>query len=110
MSVNSVNSSQSAFQIIQSNTNRQRIDEQNRQSSQENSSTQAVSLTSNHKEERFPSYRVEAASEADNTYSNIRQEFFSRKGKSSSILAYTDVRDQENREQISNRMGISVYA
>lgn len=110
MSVNSINSSQSSFQIIQSNTNRQRIDEQNRTTSKESAIEEAGLSSSDKQEERYPSYRVESANEAENSYSDVQQELFSQKGKSTSIQAYTAVRDQDQRELISNRMGISVYA
>ena len=84
MAVSSVNSYQGSSVLIQSTTNRQRIDEQSR----------------NNRAYKDDANATKVAFEQRNQ----------KTAKSSYAAAYTAVSDQEKKESLSSKLGISVYA
>lgn len=94
----------SKFQIIQSHTNRQRLDEQINRNDEENLSSvkveQTVSVTP----------KVQGK-EHEDTYASAREEFgYTQKVSYSKASAYSNVQNQDRREAISQQLGVSVYA
>ncbi|SRR5574344_77064 len=106
MAVSSVHDS-SVYQIIQSNQNRLRIDDQIKGNSDTDAkaSNQAESGI-NTPVEVMPKISSEKYNEA---YSQAQQELES-KSSSSQISAYKNVQNLEKRDTVSGMLGISVYA
>ncbi len=104
MAIGSVGDS-SRFQIIQSHTNRQRIDEQYNRSDLEDKST---SVLENQAVAVAKTVEPEKVSEAD--YSKAQAEYSSYSQHSSKVGAYQSVFNQERRDAISEQYGVSVYA
>lgn len=108
MAVGSVNSYQGSSVLIQSTTNRQRIDEQSRNNStyKEDPNTVKVSF-----EQRYPqTSAVKASANSENVYDEAESYINQKSSKSSYVAAYTAVSDQEKKESLSSKLGISVYA
>lgn len=108
MAVGSVNSYQGTSVLIQSATNRQRIDEQSRnnRSLKENSNDSKVSL-----EQRYPEKSsAKASAGSENIYAQAESFSTQRASKSAYAAAYTAVSDHERKESLSSKLGISVYA
>ena len=106
MSVSSVNAG-SNFQFIQSASNRQRIDEQQRANAQNNP-----------KDEKLASFKAEAksvnkmASQAtyEDVYSEYEEQKSNRTTQSKQVNAYQQVQSQDKMEALQNKVGISVFA
>ena len=106
MSVSSVNAG-SNFQFIQSATNRQRIDEQQRANAQNNP-----------KDEKLASFKAEVksvnkmASQAtyEDVYSEYEEQKSNRTTQSKQVNAYQQVQSQDKMEALQNKVGISVFA
>ena len=101
MAVSSVNSYQGSSVLIQSTTNRQRIDEQSRNNRAYKDDANATKVAF---EQRYPS------SNSENVYAEAERYINQKTAKSSYAAAYTAVSDQEKKESLSSKLGISVYA
>ncbi len=109
MAVSSVNSYQGSSVLIQSTTNRQRIDEQSRNNRAYKDDANATKVAF---EQRYPqSSTIKASSNSENVYAEAERYINNQKtAKSSYAAAYTAVSDQEKKESLSSKLGISVYA
>lgn len=108
MAVGSVNSYQGTSVLIQSTTNRQRIDEQSRHNNSLKDSSYASKVSF---EQRYPEYSsVSETSDSENVYAEAQSYQSQRSSKSAYMKAYTAVSDHERKESLSSKMGISVYA
>ena len=108
MSVSSLQDSTYNLQVIQSQVNRQRIDEQTNRSD-ENSKQGANTAQASYKS------AVEVVPKADvrgneMAYQKASVEYMQDTKVPNSIQAYSSVLNQDKREAISQAMGISVYA
>ncbi len=94
----------SRFQIIQSHTNRQRLDEQINRNDEENNSSVKVQQTLS------VTPKVQGKEHEDN-YAEAREELgYTQKANKSKASAYSSVQNQDRREAISEQLGVSVYA
>ena len=107
MAVSSVNSYQGSSVLIQSTTNRQRIDEQSRSNRAYKDDANATKVAF---EQRYPqSSTIKASANSENVYAEAER-YIKKTAKSSYAAAYTAVSDQEKKESLSSKLGISVYA
>lgn len=108
MAVSSVNSYQGSSVLIQSTTNRQRIDEQSRNNSAYKEEANVTKATF---EQRYPqSSTIKASTNSENVYAEAERYISQKTAKSSYAAAYTAVSDQEKKDSLSSKLGISVYA
>ena len=108
MAVSSVNSYQSSSVLIQSTTNRQRIDEQSRNNRAYKDDANATKVAF---EQRYPQLStIKASANSENVYAEAERYINQKTAKSSYVAAYTAVSDQEKKESLSSKLGISVYA
>lgn len=108
MAVSSVNSYQSSSVLIQSTTNRQRIDEQSRNNRAYKDDANATKVAF---EQRYPqSSTIKVSANSENVYAEAERYINQKTAKSSYAAAYTAVSDQEKKESLSSKLGISVYA
>lgn len=108
MAASSVNSYQGSSVLIQSTTNRQRIDEQSRNNRAYKDDANATKVAF---EQRYPqSSTIKASSNSENVYAEAERYINQKTAKSSYAAAYTAVSDQEKKESLSSKLGISVYA
>lgn len=108
MAVSSVNSYQGSSVLIQSTTNRQRIDEQSRNNRAYKDDANATKVAF---EQRHPqSSTVKSSANSENVYAEAERYINQKTAKSSYVAAYTAVSDQEKKESLSSKLGISVYA
>ena len=108
MAVSSVNSYQGSSVLIQSTTNRQRIDEQSRNNSAYKDDANATKVAF---EQRYPqSSTIKASANSENVYAEAERYINQKTAKSSYAAAYTAVSGQEKKESLSSKLGISVYA
>ena len=108
MAVSSVNSYQGSSVLIQSTTNRQRIDEQSRSNRAYKDDANATKVAF---EKRYPqSSTIKASANSENVYAEAERYINQKTAKSSYAAAYTAVSDQEKKESLSSKLGISVYA
>lgn len=108
MAVSSVNSYQGSSVLIQSTTNRQRIDEQSRSNRAYKDDANATKVAF---EQRYPhSSTIKASANSENVYAEAERYINQKTAKSSYAAAYTAVSDQEKKESLSSKLGISVYA
>ena len=108
MAVSSVNSYQGSSVLIQSTTNRQRIDEQSRNNRAYKDDANATKVAF---EQRYPqSPTVKSSANSENVYAEAERYINQKTAKSSYVAAYTAVSDQEKKESLSSKLGISVYA
>lgn len=108
MAVSSVNSYHGSSVLIQSTTNRQRIDEQSRNNRAYKDDANATKVAF---EQRYPqSSTIKASSNSENVYAEAERYINQKTAKSSYAAAYTAVSDQEKKESLSSKLGISVYA
>ena len=108
MAVGSVNSYQGSSVLIQSTTNRQRIDEQSRNNSTYEEDLNAVKVSF---EQRYPqTSAIKGSANSENVYEEAESYINQKSSKSSYVAAYTAVSDQEKKESLSSKLGISVYA
>lgn len=108
MAVSSVNSYHGSSVLIQSTTNRQRIDEQSRNNRAYKDDANATKVAF---EQRYPqSSTIKASSNSENVYAEAERYINQKTAKSSYAVAYTAVSDQEKKESLSSKLGISVYA
>lgn len=108
MAVSSVNSYQGSSVLIQSTTNRQRIDEQSRNNSAYKDDANATKVAF---EQRYhQSSTIKASAKSENVYAEAERYINQKTAKSSYAAAYTAVSDQEKKESLSSKLGISVYA
>ena len=108
MAVSSVNSYQGSSVLIQSTTNRQRIDEQSRNNRAYKDDANATKVAF---EQRYPpSSTVKSSANSEDVYAEAERYINQKTAKSSYAAAYTAVSDQEKKESLSSKLGISVYA
>lgn len=108
MAVSSVNSYQGSSVLIQSTTNRQRIDEQSRNNRAYKDDANATKVAF---EQIYPqSSTIKASANSENVYAEAERYINQKTAKSSYAAAYTAVSDQEKKESLSSKLGISVYA
>lgn len=108
MAVSSVNSYQGSSVLIQSTTNRQRIDEQSRNNRAYKDDANATKVAF---EQRSPQLStVKSSANSENVYAEAERYINQKTAKSSYAAAYTAVSDQEKKESLSSKLGISVYA
>ena len=108
MAVSSVNSYQGSSVLIQSTTNRQRIDEQSRNNRAYKDDANATKVAF---EQRYPqSSTNKVSANSENVYAEAERYINQKTAKSSYAAAYTAVSDQEKKESLSSKLGISVYA
>lgn len=108
MAVSSVNSYQGSSVLIQSTTNRQRIDEQSRNNRAYKDDANATKVAF---EQRYPqTSTIKASAKSENVYAEAERYINQKTAKSSYAAAYTAVSDQEKKESLSSKLGISVYA
>ena len=108
MAVSSVNSYQGSSVLIQSSTNRQRIDEQSRNNRAYKDDANATKVAF---EQRYPqSSPIKASANSENVYAEAERYINQKTAKSSYVAAYTALSDQEKKESLSSKLGISVYA
>ena len=108
MAVSSVNSYQGSSVLIQSTTNRQRIDEQSRNNRAYKDDANATKVAF---EQRYPQLStIKASANSENVYAEAERYINQKTAKSSYVAAYTAVSDQEKKESLSSKLGISVYA
>lgn len=108
MAVSSVNSYHGSSVLIQSTTNRQKIDEQSRNNRAYKDDANATKVAF---EQRYPqSSTIKASSNSENVYAEAERYINQKTAKSSYAAAYTAVSDQEKKESLSSKLGISVYA
>ena len=108
MAVSSVNSYQGSTVLIQSTTNRQRIDEQSRNNRAYKDDANATKVAF---EQRYPqSSTIKVSANSENVYAEAERYINQKTAKSSYAAAYTAVSDQEKKESLSSKLGISVYA
>lgn len=108
MAVSRVNSYQGSSVLIQSTTNRQRIDEQSRNNRAYKDDANATKVAF---EQRYPqSSTVKSSANSENVYAEAERYINQKTAKSSYAAAYTAVSDQEKKESLSSKLGISVYA
>ena len=108
MAVSSVNSYQGSSVLIQSTTNRQRIDEQSRNNRAYKDDANATKVDF---EQTYPqSSTIKASANSENVYAEAERYINQKTAKSSYAAAYTAVSDQEKKESLSSKLGISVYA
>lgn len=108
MAVSSVNSYQGSSVLIQSTTNRQRIDEQSKNNSAYNDEANVTKVAF---EQRYSqSSTIKASANSENVYAEAERYINQKTAKSSYAAAYTAVSDQEKKESLSSKLGISVYA
>lgn len=108
MSVSGIHDSAYNLQVIQSQVNRQRIDEQT------NRADENSKLGANTAQDSYKS-AVEAVPKSDvrgnqMAYQAASAEYMQDTKSSTSIKAYNSVLNQDKREAISQALGISVYA
>ncbi len=97
------------FQIIQSSTNRQRIDEQY-QNTDENTSQSGYQSTVDTSKVPTDVVPKVGKAEYEAQYAQAQEEFSSQKNTSTKISAYQSVQNQDKRESMSQMLGVSVYA
>ena len=108
MAVSSVNSYQGSSVLIQSTTNRQRIDEQSRNNSAYKDDANVTKVAF---EQRYPqTSTIKASAKSEIVYAEAERYINQKTAKSSYAAAYTAVSDQEKKESLSSKLGISVYA
>lgn len=108
MAVSSVNSYQGSSVLIQSTTNCQRIDEQSRNNSAYKDDANATKVAF---EQRYhQSSTIKASANSEKVYAEAERYINQKTAKSSYAAAYTAVSDQEKKESLSSKLGISVYA
>lgn len=108
MAVSSVNSYQGSSVLIQSTTNRQRIDEQSRSNRAYKDDANATKVAF---EQSYPqSSTIKASANSENVYAEAERYINQKTAKSSYAAAYTAVSEQEKKESLSSKLGISVYA
>ncbi len=108
MAVSSVNSYQGSSVLIQSTTNRQRIDEQSRNNRayKDDANATKVAFEQRHSQ----SSTIKASANSENVYAEAERYINQKTAKSSYAATYTAVSDQEKKESLSSKLGISVYA
>lgn len=108
MAVSSVNSYQGSSVLIQSTTNRQRIDEQSRNNRAYKDDANATKVAF---EQRYPqSSTIKSSANSENVYAETERYINQKTAKSLYAAAYTAVSDQEKKESLSSKIGISIYA
>lgn len=108
MAVSSVNSYQGSSVLIQSTANRQRIDEQSRNNRAYKDDANVTKVA--FEQRSLQSSTIKASANSENVYAEAERYINQKTAKSSYAAAYTAVSDQEKKESLSSKLGISVYA